>query len=159
RPGHEPSELGHGVCVVRLDIEHGDDGTLCGLHVRGLHPLAPPAGLAVFADLGPLPIPALEDREEFRLLALDEGHGHNAIFLSQTHPTYARRGPAHRADLAEAEAVRGAAGRCKDDLRVAVRDPGLDELVAVVERDGADASDVRALKGVEAGLLDLDELP
>src|SRR5207244_12011366 len=48
--------------------------------------------------------------------------------------------------------------RWKDDLWVAVREPGLDELVAVVERDGADASDVRALERVEAGLLDLAEL-
>src|SRR5207237_10484807 len=116
-PDHDPSDRRHEELVDRFDFEHGDDWTLRGLHVRGLHPLAPPAGLAIFADLGPLPIPAFEDREEFRLLVLDEGHGHNAIVLSQTHPAYARRGPTHCADLAEAEAVRGAAGRCKNYLR------------------------------------------
>jgi len=135
------------------------DGDGLAVSVAGLdvdQPL-PVAGLeAVLVEVGPFPVAVLRDGEHPVVVVVVDGrHAGDRVPLAKVDPDDAPGGPAHRARLRLVEADRHPVPAPDDDVVLAVRHLDVDELVAVLQPDRADARGPDVAELIDGGPLDV----
>src|SRR5260221_12971378 len=132
--------------VVVVD-QHGADHLAVPL--RGLdrdHALAAAAVARIFAERRALAEPVLGGGEHALAFVGAGEHADHALLIAEAHAAHAGRLPAHRSHVALLEAHRLAIGSEKHDIAFAIRRPGTNEIVALVDAHRDDAARSRSRK-------------